>query len=146
MNAVQLCTARLTVEEGVRRKAYDDSTGKTVTCKPAGNLSIGVGINLEVGLDDDEIAWLTSHRLGIVEISLAQRSFYQGLDDVRRSVLLEIGFNAGVPGLLGFRNMLQAVDARNWPRAHDELLDSDAARQLPARYSRLAMFLLTGVT
>lgn len=146
MTAVQICLTRLRDEEGVRRFAYDDSTGKQVTCKPAGNLSIAIGIDLETGLDDEEINWLLAHRLGIVEVALQQRSFYLGLDEVRRSVLLDLGYNAGVPRLLEFRQMLQAIDIRNWPRAHDELLDSDAARQLPKRYNRLATLLLTGVS
>lgn len=145
MKAIQLSLARLRMDEGVRRYAYNDATGKRVTCQPDGNLSIAVGINLETGLDDEEIDWLLTHRLGLRETALAQRSFYQGLDEVRRSVLLDIAFNAGVQGLMEFRQMLQAVEVRNWPRAHDELLDSKAARDLPVRYNALAALLLTGV-
>lgn len=145
MSAVDITLARLTLEEAKKRLAYNDKTGKTVTCKPNGNLSIGVGINLEVGLDDTEISFLTSHRLGLVENGLRSFYWYGGLDEARQSVLLDLGFNAGLAALLHFPRMLTAISHSDWARAHDELLDSDAARELPERYRPLADILLTGV-
>jgi lysozyme len=142
--AVPICAARLLGEEGRRQFAYNDATGKRVTCLPGGNLSIGIGVNLENGLDDAEIDWLLQHRLGLVADQLAGYSWYAGCDPVRASVLLDLGYNAGVGGLLHFVHMLAAVARKDWATAATELLDSGAARQLPTRYQPLAKTLRDG--
>lgn len=66
------------------------------------------------------------------------------LDDIRASVVVELAFNLGIAGLLHFPNMLSAIGKKDWPTAQSELLDSDAARELPARYHALSLLLLNG--
>lgn len=144
MSAVELVSTRLLQEEGVRRLAYNDATGKIVTCRPEGNLSIGVGINLEAGLDAAEIQWLLQHRLTLVQTALAVYPWYSACDEVRQSVLLDLGFNDGVNGLLHYPHMLGAVARKDWFEAKAELLDSQAARALPSRYQPLADLLFSG--
>lgn len=141
---VALASALLLADEGLRRFAYDDSTGKQVTCKPHGNLSIACGINLEIGLDDAEIHWLLQHRVGLVSERLCQQTWYQGMDPVRQAAFLNAGYNLGVDGLMGFHATIAAAARRDWDATADALLDSDAARQLPARYGRLALMIRSG--
>jgi lysozyme len=135
--ANDLAAQRLNYEEGRRRLPYKDSKGLT---------TIGVGINLDAGLDDEEIDWLLAHRLERVETALSALSWYGPLNDVRKSVFLDLGFNMGVSTLLAFHNTLAAVQAGNWQAAHDGLLaskwhtDVGDRRALP-----LAQMLLTGV-
>lgn len=107
--ALQAFLARAPVEEGVRKFAYNDATGKTVTCKPGGNLSIGEGINLETGLDSDEIQFLVSHRAELVEDTLEGFDWYPPLPPGVQSVVIDIGFNEGLHGLLGFPHMIAAL-------------------------------------
>lgn len=107
--ALDLFMSRVANEEGKRRFAYNDATGKTVTCKPQGNLSIGMGINLETGLDDTEIFWLTEHRAGLVEQQLSALPWYGPLPPDVQSVTLDIAFNEGLHGLLGFPHMIAAL-------------------------------------
>ncbi|MGI0134353.1 MAG: hypothetical protein ACREBW_05290, partial [Candidatus Micrarchaeaceae archaeon] len=78
-------------------------------------MSIGVGINLEFGLDEVEREFLTEHRLELHNQWLMQFKWYQALDVVRRSVFLDISFNAGDGGLLHFPKLIAAATARNWP-------------------------------
>ena len=144
MSALEITLERLAKEEGRKRFAYNDATGKTVTCRPGGNLSIGVGVNLETGLDDEEIDFIERHRLGLVLAKLATAWWWAKLDDARASVVLDLGYNVGVESLMHFPKMLAAIGRQDWQAAHDELLDSDAARQLPGRYQVLAQILLTG--
>jgi len=144
MNATSIAFARLQTEEGKRQFAYNDATGKRVTCQPGGNLTIGYGINLETGLDEDEQNWLLMHRLSKVADGLAQYAWYTQLDDARASVVLDVAYNAGLNALLHYVHMIAALSNSNWQAAHDELLDSAAARQLPSRYQPLANILLTG--
>jgi lysozyme len=41
---------------------------------------------------------------------------YNGLDEVRKSVLLNMCFNLGINGLLGFKNTLAFVKVGDWER------------------------------
>jgi lysozyme len=142
--ASSITLTRLVLEEGKRVYAYDDATGERVRA-PKGKLSIGIGVNLDTGLDEAEILWLLQHRLGLTEEQLLKFPWYQGLDPQRQSVLLDVGFNAGVAGLLHFPHMLAAVAIKDWLTASAQLLDSEAARTDPHRYIPLAEILKTGV-
>lgn len=136
-DAVSITLNRLVVEEGRKRFAYNDATGAQVTCKPNGNLSIGEGINLEVGLDDEEIDWLTARRLGKVAAQLVSYAWYAGADEVRKSVFLDIAFNGGVAGLLHYPKMLGFAAHGDWINAAAECTEKDpkldASRYAPLR-------------
>lgn len=140
---MSLCYARLKTpqEEDTRRFAYDDSTGRRVSCLPNGRLTIAVGVNLETGLDSWEIEALSMHRLELVHQQLSAFAWYQAASAARQSVFLDVAFNAGVEGLLHFPKMLHFAAIGQWQSAADQLLDSDAARQRPERYQRLAAIL-----
>ena len=144
--AIPLVYNRLNSEEGTRSHAYNDATGKTVTCQPGGNLSIGRGTNLEVGFDNDEIQWIELHRIALVANQLAGYSWYQGLDPYRASVLLDVGYNDGVDGLRTFVHMLAAVGVRDWATAAAQLMDSQAGKdpKTHGRYQTLANILTNG--
>lgn len=142
--AVDLCWSRLANEEGVKRFAYNDATDKRVTCQPGGNLTIAEGVNLETGLDDAEIAWLTQHRLSLVDAQIQQYDWYARTDPVRQSALLDLAFNLGINGLLHFPKMLSAVLAKDWPTAAAELRNSKANKQEPRRIDILARILEGG--
>ena len=142
--AASLSLARLMHEEGKRAFAYDDATGLQVHA-PKGVLTIGYGINLEKGLDEDEQRWLLEHRLGLVELRLLEFPWYSRIDAARQSVLLDVGYNVGVAGLMRFVRMLEAFMAQDWPSAAAQLLDSKAARSAPTRYRTLANILKRGV-
>lgn len=142
MSAVDIAYARLGGEEGRRQFAYDDSTGRRVTCLPAGNLSIAVGVNLETGLDDAEIDWLSQHRLAKVAAQLAGYSWYAALDEVRQSVCLDLAFNQGLHGLLKYPRMIAALSQQNWISAANECTVEDP--KLKDRYDKLAQILRTG--
>ena len=142
MSAVDLSYARLGSDEGRRAFAYDDSTGRRVTCQPAGNLSIAVGVNLENGLDDEEIDWLSQHRLQKVQKVLSGYRWYVTLDEVRQSVCLDIAFNQGVHGMLNYPRMIAALTRQDWEGAAAECDVADP--KLKPRYERLAQILRTG--
>ena len=133
MSAVDLAVAREQVSEGFRSTAYID---------PTGHQTIGYGFNISAGITRTAALALLQAQTQDVANSLVNT--LMGLDEVRASVLIELGFNLGVGGLLGFHQMLAAVAARDWTTACDQLLDSQAARQLPTRYNALAQMLLTG--
>lgn len=135
--AFNLTLHRLPNEEGRRYKPYRDSHGL---------LTDGVGINLDAGFDDEEIDWLLQHRLGKVEKRMEQLPWYMGLDDIRKSVFLDLSFNMGVDTVLLFKGTIAAVEAKDWQAAHDHLLDSKWRKDVGDRRAiPLAEQLLTGV-
>lgn len=144
MSALDIFLSRGAKEEGDEPFAYNDATGKRVTCQPEGNLSIGYGINLESGLDVDERAWLFRHRSEKVEDKLLAFSWYAGLNDVRKSVFLDIGYNNGINGLLHFPRLIAAVSVGDWGTAKTQCHVADP--RLAGRYAILADLLLRGET
>lgn len=67
------------------------------------------------------------------------------LDPVRRDVVVNLCFNMGMPRLLGFRNMLAALDAGDFNVAADELQDSEWFREVKKRGPLLVEQLRKGV-
>lgn len=141
--AVDICYARLDSEEGRKRFAYNDATGKRVTCQPGGNLTIAEGVNLEVGLDDQEIDWLSKHRLTKRESELLVYAWYRACDPVRQSVLLDIAFNQGTHGLLHYPLMIAAVSRFDWEGAAAQCHVADPSLD-KSRYEPLRQLLATG--
>ena len=140
-SAMQDFMSHILTEEGYRKFAYNDATGIRVTCRPIGNLSIGVGINLENGLDDAEIAWLTQHRAELIEDVLMKYSWYPGLSVSCQSVLIDIAYNAGLGGLLHYPRMISFLSqtppdyasAAGECRTQDPKLDAQRYAGLRAR-------------
>ena len=124
-------------DEGVRLRPYKDSVGK---------LTIGIGRNLDdVGISMSEAELMLSHDISrawaalIVALSWSVR-----LDEARRGVLLNMAFNLGINGLLGFERMLTACEAGDYDRAAREMLESKWATQVGPRAHRLAQQMRSG--
>jgi lysozyme len=128
---------QIRLHEGSRSKPYKDTVGK---------LTIGVGRNLDdVGLFDDEIELLLINDLKRFERSLDKSlPWWRDLDEVRQRVILDMCFNMGLGGLLGFKNTLAKIKAHDWAGARRGMLQSKWAKQVGARATRLADMMLTG--
>ena len=70
--------------------------------------------------------------------------WWRTLSDERQDVLVNMAFNMGVHGLLGFRRMLHLAEAGEFAAAARAMLDSEWAEQVPARAERLARQMQTG--
>jgi len=128
--------AELARDEGRRNRIYTDTVGK---------VSGGIGRNLsDVGLSDDEVELMYKNDLARTLIFLDQNlPWWRGLDGVRQRAVINMAFNLRAR-LLGFTNALAALQARDWQKAHDEMLDSVWAKQVGERAVRLANLILTG--
>lgn len=131
-------------EEGFKGFLYDDKTGKPVRA-PVGKATIGFGCNVQAGWTRDFAIRVAALKVADIYAVLSAIWWWAAIDPVRRSVFLDVAFNVGTEGLLHFVQTISAAARADWSAAHDELLDSDAARELPTRYKRLAQILLTGV-
>tara|TARA_R100000951_G_scaffold87864_1_gene75832 strand:- start:474 stop:899 length:426 start_codon:yes stop_codon:yes gene_type:complete len=112
----------------------------------ADKLTIGVGRNLEDrGISEDEAQYLLQNDIEIVERELlAAQPMVSMLDPVRQRVLVDMGFNLGLPILMKFQNMWDAIEDENWEEASAQMLDSRWAKQVGRRAVRLADAMSTG--
>jgi len=132
---------QLVDEEGRRKVAYLDTRG---------NPTIGVGhtgpeVHLGLIWDDEMIdktldADIAAKR---VEVEYAL-PWFKNLNEPRQAVLLQMAFQMGTKGLLGFPNTLAAVHDGRWMDAANGMLASRWYQQTPHRVDRLARQMATG--
>lgn len=149
-----LLVQELERDEGKKYVVYLDSKGIP---------TVGVGHNLRASpipngwtypLSEQQvetllIADLATKVIGPLNSALP---WWNLLDDVRQRVIANMCFNMGLTKLLGFKNTLLAVQMKDWGKAHDEMLDSQWAKDVgvgtlsnPGRALRLANMMLKGV-
>lgn len=99
----------------------------------AGKLTIVIGRNLDdCGISQSEAYVMLINDIMNCEKQLQSKipDIYNGLDEVRKSVLLNMCFNLGINGLLGFKNTLAFVKVGDWERAANNMLVSKWAKQV----------------
>ena len=127
---------RIKKHEGFRKKPYLDTLG---------NKTVGIGHKIIKGekiptdteelldlYDKDFNKALNNAKSIINENSISPEAF---------GVLVEMNFQMGKKGTLGFKKMLSALKDKNYNLAATELLDSKFAKQTPNRANTLAKVL-----
>lgn len=129
--------ARIIKHEGLRLKPYRDTVGK---------LTLGVGRNLDdVGITRGEALHMLDNDIARCMADLdAQLSWWRSLDEARHGVLIEMCFNLGIRGLLGFKNTLRAVQEGRYEDAAHGMMHSKWATQVKGRAVTLARIMRTG--
>lgn len=127
-------------DEGLRLHAYEDSLGY---------LTIGVGRLIDKrkggGISEAEAFMLLDHDIERTARELErQLPWAAWLNEARLGALINMAFQLGVSGLLGFRKALAAMHDADWDTAAAELLDSRWAKQTPERAQRMAQQIKTG--
>lgn len=128
---------QLILGEGLKLKLYFD---------PVSVPTIGVGRNLrDNGLTYDEALYLLNNDIRRItkELQLAI-PFFPRLSELRRRVLIDMAFNLGTSGLLGFHRMIAALGDGDYQQAAREMLASRWAYQVKGRATRLARWMETG--
>ena len=138
---IEQLTAQLRRDEGTKAAAYNDSLGF---------LTIGVGRLIDSrkpgsGLRPDEIDYLLRNDINDRTQALTKAlPWFSALDDARRGVLINMAFQLGTAGLLGFKSTLALAAAGKYAEAAEQMLKSKWAAQTPARAKRLAEQMKTG--
>lgn len=127
-------TSQLRRDEGEVLYAYPDSLGWT---------TIGVGRLIDKrkggGITAEESAYLLNNDIDKRHAELLRRAPWMALlDHARLGVMLNMAFQLGVDGLLGFKNTLAMVRSGDYLGAAAGMLNSLWARQTPARAKRLS--------
>lgn len=145
---------RLCFNEGIRLSPYLCSQKK---------LTIGVGRCLdtnpltseeleyighdcrEKSITKDQAFYLLRHDIKTVIDCLDRKlPWWKNLDYDRRYVLIDMCFQLGIDGLLGFKKMLTYLSTGFYKQAAEELMNSKYARQTPARAERNKYCLING--
>ena len=139
----------LVSHEGLRLAVYDDATGKPIEAGDTlvGNPTIGVGRLLTAarGISEAEAFMLLDADIAEVERQLDHHiAWWRDLDASRQRAMLSWSFNVGVGGVMQFKKALAAIRSGDWQEAHDQMLDSRWARQVPRRAEDLAKVMLRG--
>jgi len=124
--------------EGLRLKPYRCTAGK---------LTIGYRRNLEdCGISQTEAYVLLENDIQNCERQLLDKipEIYNPLDEARKSVLLNMCFNLGIGGLLGFNNTLAFIAAGDWERVANGMLASKWAKQVGRRAIELSELMRKG--
>ena len=126
MDVIQL----LKLHEGFRSTPYFDSVGV---------LTIGYGQRLdEIEIDEPTAARSLANRLVRIDHELGKFAWYWKLTPIRQSVLMDMAYQLGVAGLLGFTDLIAAITASDFDAARAAMLSSKWARQTPSRAVQLA--------
>lgn len=128
-------------DEGERLSAYQDHLGYW---------TLGVGRLIDArkggGITPEESAYLLSNDIDrCIESLETQLSWFKDLDEVRKAVLVNMRFQLGLKGLLGFKNTLEMIRKGQYQEAAEGMLQSLWAQQTPQRAQRLSKQLSTGV-
>lgn len=133
MNFPQIITD-LKRDEGVVLHAYQDSMSFW---------TIGIGRLIDQrkggGISEKEAVMLLTHDLERITADLDTRiPWWAHQPEPVQRALVNMAFNLGVPGLMGFKGMLAALQARNYVEAAKAALDSKWAKQVGDRARRVA--------
>lgn len=79
---------------------------------------------------------------GIQSTTLSET--YNMMDESRRMALMNMVYQLGIAGVLGFRKMINHLNAGNYRAASLEALNSKWARQTPNRARRVTSVISTG--
>lgn len=145
-------------DEGEKLELYKDSEGfwtigigRLITKNPSYQEALGV-LSSYTGDMTGRITQVQSEKFLTEDILRATRSIersvlnktYNQLNDARRMALVNMVFQLGLSGVLGFKKMIHHLQLGNWSAVAAEALDSKWARQTPNRARRVATVIKTG--
>lgn len=140
-NNVKDIQSQLREDEGEKLTAYKDSLGF---------LTIGIGILIDerkpgAGITKEESTYLFQNRLRAKTAELRKAfTWFDKLDEVRQGVLINMAFQMGVAGVIGFKNTMSMVQQGDYEGAAKGMLNSLWAKQTPNRAKRLSEQMRTG--
>ncbi len=120
--------------EGLRLFMYFDSEGVP---------TIGVGRNLKNrGITKDEALYLLQNDIADFTKQLSEKLYwFDAQPDQAKLVLIDMGFNCGIAGLMTFQKTLEHFKNNDYKNAAIELENSKWASQVPNRANDLCNIL-----
>lgn len=139
--AIESIFDQLRRDEDERLSVYPDSLGYW---------TIGMGVCIDArkgcGITKEESQLLTSNRVDQARYNILREwPWAMGMDPVRLGALLNMTYQMGVRGVSKFHDLLECLQAGDWIGAEAACLDSEWAKETPARAGRIAKQFFTGV-
>ena len=143
---------KLIEHEGMVLRVYQDSLGidtigigrnledRGITLAELNHMDIpNVNTIYQYGITETDARYLATNDVQIVEDELLRaHPCVDRLDSVRQLVLVDMGFNMGIPRLCKFKKMWNAIHEEKYDIAAKEMLDSRWANQVKSRSVKLA--------
>lgn len=127
--------------EGFRASVYQDHLGYW---------TIGYGLCVDArkncGLTQAEARYLLHGRVDAIQAKLSESyPWYDKLLLGRKAVLTSMAYQLGLGGVARFKNMISAIERKDWNGAAEAMLDSKWAKQdTPGRAKELAEMMRQG--
>jgi lysozyme len=121
--------------EGLDLNSYVDTNG---------HLTIGWGRNLENGIRLNEAELMFQNDLQQAIRSLENFNWYNKQPTGVKNALINMNFNLGIHKLLGFKNMIMALEDLDYTKAAQEALNSKWASQVGTRAKDVALMIREG--
>ena len=119
--------------EGFVKKVYIDTLG---------NPTFGIGFTY---ITEEEADMMLAKRIIKIKRQLSKLGWYNNLDEVRKSAIVDMTYQLGYNGVSKFKNMIRALEVRNYTEAKIQALDSKWAKQTPNRAKEIANILEKGM-
>lgn len=137
---IDKATEQLKRNEGLVLHAYTDTLGM---------LTIGYGRLIDKrkggGISKEEAEMLLRNDIDSRIAALTERMpWFSNLNDARKAVLLNMSFQLGVAGLMGFSKTLSLIQNGYYDEAANQMLQSKWAQQTPNRANEMATQMRTG--
>ena len=139
MNIEQL-RKELEVDEGVKYEIYNDHLGYPTfgighlvrDSDPEAGAALGTPVT-----EDRVIEAFNQDVETVLNDCTILYGDFNELPEEAQLIIANMMFNLGRPRLTKFKGMKAGVDARDWKKASDEMIDSAWYRQVPNRAGRL---------
>jgi lysozyme len=128
----------LKVEEGYRQFLYHDTEGKLSGGNGHNFTDNGVSIAVSNFMLEEDIDYF-------IKTLPTTFSWYNGLSDNRKIVVLDMCFNLGLKKFQTFHNMIQHLFDGDYADAADEMMNSIWAKQVGERAVKLAEIMRTNM-
>jgi lysozyme len=122
--------------EGFKSKPYLCTAGKT---------TIGFGLNLDAGISEGLAEVILERQVyGIKHKLVNSLSWFCGLNDARKDVVINMVFNVGYDGFMQFKKTIAYLSDGYFEAAATEMMDSKWAKQVGNRAVELAEQMRSG--
>jgi len=131
---------QLEIDEGVKYEIYNDHLGYATFGIGHLVLESDPEHGQEIGTEVSEERVIEAFEQDVQTVLDECKVLYEDFDDLPEEVqqiIANMMFNMGRPRLSKFKGMKAGVDARDWNKAADEMVDSGWYRQVTNRADRL---------
>jgi lysozyme len=132
--------------EDRRSKLYDDKTGEEVVLTSGGKITGGVGWNFsDRGIPPAAIDMLLELAINDAVAEAGGLGYWAKLDDTRQLVIADMLFNLGMQRFRRFVKFNSAMEAGDYEKAADEMVDSTWYEQVGRRAVKLETAMRSGM-